>query len=67
MRNLIDRDAQVRRFFEGETEEIPSFYADRVKRDLGPLWEALPDGALLHDVKAYLRKSHGAAEATTIS
>ena len=29
---------------------------DRLKRDLGPLWEYLPAGALNHDPNAYLKK-----------
>jgi hypothetical protein len=46
----------MRRFFDGETTEIPSFFVDRVRQDLGPLWELLPDGALHHDPNAYLHK-----------
>ncbi len=58
VRRLLDSDASVRRFFEGETAMVPAFYRDWVKRDLGPFWEALPDGALSHDPNAYL-ESHG--------
>jgi hypothetical protein len=46
VRRLLDTDRSVRRFFEGETTEVPAFYVDRVRRDLGPLWELLPAGAL---------------------
>jgi hypothetical protein len=28
---------------------------DRVRKELGPLWEWLPKGALSHDPNAYLR------------
>jgi len=35
---------------------------DRVRRDLGPLYEWLPDGAMYHDPHAYLA-SEEAAEA----
>jgi hypothetical protein len=55
VRGLLDRDASVRRFFEGETASIPAFYTDQVRRDLGPLWNALPAGAMEHDPNAYLK------------
>lgn len=54
VRGLLDTDVSVRRFFEGETEVVPSFYTDRVRRDLGPLWEAMPAGAMDHEPNAYL-------------
>lgn len=57
IRGLLDTDRSVRRFFDGETSVIPSFYVDRVKKDLGPLWEYLPEGALEHDPNAYLKKT----------
>jgi hypothetical protein len=58
VRGLLDTDRSVRSFFEGETPVVPAFYADRVRRDLGALWEAMPAGALNHDPNAYL-KSQG--------
>jgi hypothetical protein len=54
VRRLLDTDRSVRRFFEGESTELPAFYADRVRRDLGPFWAHLPDGALMHEPNAYL-------------
>ncbi len=59
IRGLLDSDRSVRRYFEGETAELPTFYVDRVRRDLGPLWEFLPKGALLHNPLAYLESSGG--------
>jgi hypothetical protein len=56
IRRLLDADTSLRRFFEGDTREIPSFYVERVKRDLGPWWQFLPPGALEHDHEAYLNK-----------
>ena len=56
VRRRLDTDRPLRRFFEGETDEVPSFYADRIKRDIGPLWDFLPAGALNHDPNAYLKK-----------
>ncbi len=57
VRRLLDTDRSFRRFFEGETTTVPEFYVQRVKRDLGPLWRHLPEGALWHDPIAYLRKT----------
>ena len=63
VRRLLDQDLSVRRFFEGESEALPTFYTDQVRKDLGPFfWEALPEGALRHDPNAYL-KAHEAAQA----
>ena len=59
VRRLLDTDVSVRRYFEGESDTLPAFYAERVRRDLGPLWQFLPDGALSHDPNAYL-KAEGA-------
>jgi len=57
IRHLLETDQSMRDFFEGETEEIPSFYIDRMKRELGEFWAYLPDGAILHDPTAYLKKT----------
>lgn len=55
MRERLETDKPLRRFFEQETVEIPQFYIDRIKHDLGPLWDWLPKGALQHDPNAYLK------------
>ncbi len=55
IRRRLDSDPSVRRFFDGETAVVPDFYAERVQRDLGPLWKWLPPGALEHDPNAYLK------------
>jgi hypothetical protein len=54
VRSLLDFDPGVRRYFERESTELPPFYGDQVRRDLGSLWEWLPAGALNHDPNAYL-------------
>jgi hypothetical protein len=64
VRRLLDEDASVRRFFEGESESLPVFYTDSMRKDLGHWWEALPEGSLRHDPNAYL-KAHQAAQITT--
>jgi hypothetical protein len=35
-----------RAFMEKETDQIPDFMIERVRRDLGPMWEWLPDKSL---------------------
>src|SRR5262245_15526453 len=47
-------DRSVRRFLEGDTAELPTFYANKIRSKLGPLWDLLPEGALMHDHLAYL-------------
>lgn len=46
-------DAEIRAFWEGDTRQIPQFYVDWIRRDLGPLWEWLPEGALYHSTDTY--------------
>ena len=55
LRQMLDNDRQVRRYWEGESSVIPDFYVDWIKRDLGTLWDWLPQGALYHDPHAYLK------------
>lgn len=43
----------LRAFFDGESEQLPPFFTDMIRNDLGPLWNELPDGALFHDHLAY--------------
>jgi hypothetical protein len=50
----LNTDRQFRRYFEQETTELPRFYVDIVRQDLGPLWEWLPPGALQHDPNGWL-------------
>jgi hypothetical protein len=61
VRGLLDSDRSVHRFFHRETSTLPTFYANRVRRDLGVLWDALPAGGLVHDHNAYLRSEASAA------
>lgn len=59
LRRRLDGDRSVRRFFERETTDIPDFYVNRIRAELGELWQHLPDGALVHDPNAYLKKCNG--------
>lgn len=63
LRERLDTDLPLRAYFEGETEELPAFFVDRVRHDLGPFWEWLPEGALHHDHNAYLHKLDGSQPA----
>jgi hypothetical protein len=57
VRRRLDRDPQFRRYFEQESTDLPQFYVDLARTDLGPLWEWLPKGAMHHDPNAYLKSS----------
>jgi hypothetical protein len=58
---LLQNNQPVRRFFDGETTELPEFFRRRIQRQMGSLWEALPEGALMHDQNAYLKRHDAAA------
>ena len=53
IRRRLDEDRQFLPYFEQQTTELPQFYLDLVRRDLGFLWKWLPEGALYHDPNAY--------------
>jgi radical SAM family protein len=55
VRRRLDKDRQFLPYFEQESAELPQFYLDLVRKDLGPLWEWLPEGALQHDPNAYAK------------
>lgn len=53
IRRRLDKDPQFLPYFEQETTQLPRFYLDLLRKDLGPLWQWLPQGALDHDPNAY--------------
>jgi len=53
MAEMLRTDHGMRAYFEGETHVLPAFFEARIRGDLGPLWDALPSGALDHDPNAY--------------
>ena len=53
--NRLNTDFKFRDYFEQKTTELPEFYFESIKNDLGPLWNHLPEGAIYHDVNAYLK------------
>lgn len=72
LRRRLETDRQVVAFLDQSTTALPGFYVEQVKRDLGPLWRWLPEGAMSHDHCAYLnshepavaRESRNAAQVT---
>ena len=61
IRGLLDTDRSVEAFMGGETGENPAFYAERIRRELGPLYQHLPPGAMMHDPNAFLHATTAAA------
>ncbi|HSB08568.1 MAG TPA: radical SAM protein [Blastocatellia bacterium] len=55
----LNTDTHMRRYFEQETTELPEFYEELARKELGLLWEWLPDGAMHHDPNAYLKSVAG--------
>jgi hypothetical protein len=55
IRSLLDSDPTIQSFMDGRSSEIPAFYVNRIRNELGPLWDHLPEGALQHDPLAYLK------------
>jgi hypothetical protein len=51
----LNSGTKFRDYFEQETTELPQFYKDVIKNDLGPLERWLPEEAIFHDHKAYLK------------
>ena len=60
IRKRLDTDRPLRRFYEQETTEIPEFFVERIRHDLGPFWQWLPEGALYHDPNAYVHSQQAA-------
>jgi len=62
IRARLDTDRQFAPYFEQETGELPAFYTGLARKDLGPLWDYLPAGALHHDPYSYLKSERGATQ-----
>jgi hypothetical protein len=56
IRARIEVDPQMRDFFAGTSDALPDFYRNKIRRHLGALWDSLPEGALMHDPQAYLKR-----------
>ena len=55
IRKRLDTDPQFAPYFERKSTELPQFYVDLAKKELGSLWQWLPEGGLHHDPLAYLK------------
>jgi len=64
IRARLATDQQFRRYFEQESTELPPFYIDMIRKDLGPLLEWLPEGALYHDPGAYAKSERDSTMVT---
>jgi hypothetical protein len=66
IRGRLKADRQFRRFFEQETKDIPQFFVEKIRKDLGKFWDWLPDGALQHNPNAYLLSDEEACSTSSI-
>ena len=57
IRRLLASDEQFQLYYNQETTELPQFYKDQVRKNMGSLWHWLPPGALYHDQNAYLKST----------
>lgn len=62
VRQQLLTDRNVREYFEQESNVLPQFYVDQIRRDLGPMWRALPAGAIYHDPYAYRKSQEASTE-----
>jgi len=65
VRRRLDSDREVQHYFDQESAELPEFFVRQIRKDLGPLWEWLPTGALDHDPNAYLKSEGSSVLATS--
>lgn len=55
----LNTDIKFRKYFEQESDELPQFYINIIKKELGPLWDWLPKEAVYHNQNAYLHTKAG--------
>jgi hypothetical protein len=55
-KNLVE-DRNFRAYLEGETKQLPVFFSNIIKKDLGIWWQWLRQGTMEHDANAYMHKS----------
>jgi hypothetical protein len=56
IRRRLDSDPQMRGYFNQETTVVPDFFVNRMRMELGRLWEWLPEGAVHHNPNAYMER-----------
>ena len=62
IRARLDADEQFSPYFEQQSNELPEFYTDMVRKDLGTLWGSLPAGGLNHDPYSYLKSERSSTD-----
>ena len=67
VRRALDADPAMRPYLAGKSRELPQFYLDKLRSDLGPMWALLPPEAIHHDPYAFLKKAGAAASASVIA
>ena len=56
MQRRLASDAGLRAFMDQESDEVPPFYVERIRQQLGSMAEWLPPGGMMHDPLAYLKE-----------
>jgi hypothetical protein len=56
MQRRLAADGALRAFMDQESTEVPAFYLDRIRQELGSMAEWLPEGGMMHDPHAYLKE-----------
>src|SRR5207248_3260582 len=64
IRHMLDVDRSVWKFMDAETDQIPEFYVSLIRRELGPVYDHLPEGAMNRGPNAFLKTV--AAERSTV-
>lgn len=67
IKGFLETDKKFRAFYEQETNEIPEYFVDWLRRDLGPFWDWLPEGALYHDPHAYLKSQQNGSQPVAVT
>jgi hypothetical protein len=57
LRSRLDTDPTMLAFLQGESDQVPSFYTDRLIAELGSLAQHIPAGGMEHDPLAYLKST----------
>jgi hypothetical protein len=65
VRRALDTDPAMKPYFAGESQDLPDFYIEKMRTELGELWPLLPKGAVHHDPYAFLKKARAAAAEAT--
>lgn len=55
IKHKLETEKHFRDYYEGKHTDLPPFFREMIKKDLGVFWKWLPEGALEHDPYAYLK------------